>query len=381
MGSCSFQLTGRWIGSVILSTMAAAAAAADIPRCRLDNKQAQPVAQALRTALDAYARMGKPLPIERIAVNPVQRPDDGRVLQVLVVKDAARDGTNACTRTPARRDSELDEVSVREGCLALATDRPEIRCSADAVRIFGNTGQRPERPNPALLYVLAHELGHLHQKRAGEYAGRLDRLDLAAPREEKLRQLRDACEPGSTRLEAQADAMAVDVLKSVLPLPPYREPMFSEQGSVLWAMDRLYLAANEWQKAAVEREFVSQRRPHASFVPTEFPTPASTVERNAKAFVCEVLTRRRGAIDYPLKSVSHPPLEQRMRRAAEALKPVAAGLPSSGGREPFKALATLQEQLSPVFTYIYIETGVYMEGVRKAVCTRVNSEAPTAGCP
>lgn len=104
-------------------------------------------------------------------------------------------------------------------------------------------------------------------------------------------------------------------------------------------------------------------------------------ERNAKAFVYEVLTRRRGAIDYPLKSVSHPPLEQRMRRAAEALKPVAARLPSSGGREPFKALATLQEQLSPVFAHLYIETGVHMEGVRTAVCTRVNSEAPTTGCP
>lgn len=69
-----------------------------------------------------------------------------------------------------------------------------------------------------------------------------------------------------------------------------------------------------------------------------------------------------------------------MQRVAEALRPFAAGLPRTGGKEEYKPVAVLQEQLSDIFTFMYRETGVYMEAVQGEICTRVNSDRPADGC-
>lgn len=365
-----------------LTSLTATAAPLDVPRCRLDGGSASEVSRTLQSAAAAYVAMGKPLPFDKVVVNPQTPSTAEHILDVYLVKDAAKDAVSkdGCAAAIPKRDEELDELSVRGGCVVTAVQRLELRCSAEAVRLFGDVIGQPNRSNPALLYVLAHELGHVYQKRLGEYSGRVEQIDLSKPKDTKLRQLRDSCEPSDVKREADADAMSVNVLKHLLPKPPYREPAFSEQGSVYWAVDQLYLAANGWQQAATEREFISQSRPHASFVPTEFPTPSKTVDLNARKFVCEVLTKRKGWVQYPLRAIDHPPLEQRMRVVAEAMKPIAAGLPTSDGTQQFRSVAVLQEQLSPIFTHIYRETGVYMEAVRRRVCTRVNSDTPTAGC-
>jgi len=115
-------------------------------------------------------------------------------------------------------------------------------------------------------------------------------------------------------------------------------------------------------------------------VPTEFPTAPSTVTRNAKSFVCDVLTKRTGTIAYPGRSTTHPPLEVRMQRVAEALRPLAATLPKAGAKEEYKPVAVLQEQLSDIFAFMYRETGIYLEAVQSAICTRVNGDRPAEGC-
>jgi hypothetical protein len=252
----------------------------------------------------------------------------------------------------------------------------EVRCSASAIRIFGDVGQKTDRANPALLYVLSHELGHLYQRRVGEYAGRAERIDLNRDRASKLKDLQNSCDPTSTRKEDEADAMAVEVLTRTLAQAPYREFFFSERGSLYWNIDQLSLASDAWQKATLKREFLSQPDVHKAFVPTEFPTPAKTVDANARRFVCDVLTKTSGGTFHPLKSLTHPPVQERLRRIAEALQPIAEKLPDNSAQLQFTPIAKLQTDLGPIFTQIYRETGVYLEAVQASICTQVNAPAP-----
>jgi hypothetical protein len=349
----------------------------------MDERYAGEIRRVLEGATRAYAELGKALPFTTVVVNPISPNRNRSELAVYLISDTAKVSTSkdGCSKAEARPHQELDNLSVRGGCVVTATENPQLRCSVQAVQIFGATGEQGFRSaNPALLYVLAHELGHLHLNQVGEYAGRVESINLTLSHDAKLRQLRAACDPADVRAEAEADTVAIEVLKRLLPHPPYREPALSEQGSLYWSIDRINLAANNWQKVALGREFISQPKPHRTFIPTEFPTDAATVERNSREFVCEVLNGRSGIVQYPLRAIDHPPLEQRMRLVAEALKPIASRLPASSGKERFPEVAKLQEQLSPIFTHIYRETGVYLENMRRNVCSRVNSESPAAGC-
>jgi hypothetical protein len=69
-----------------------------------------------------------------------------------------------------------------------------------------------------------------------------------------------------------------------------------------------------------------------------------------------------------------------MQRVAEALRPLAAGLPKSDAKQEYRPVAVLQEQLSDIFTFMYRETGVYLEALQSNICSRVNSDNPTEGC-
>lgn len=353
------------------------------PACRLDAQGATAAGKTIRLALRAYAELGTPLPIDDVQVNPGSSQLPPRTLGVYVISDASASavGKDGCigNKPALANGEELDTLSVRGGCVA-ASDKLEVRCSSSAMQFFGKQGDRPGLANPALLYLLSHELWHIKQHRPGEYAGRVELIELKQPRDVKLQALRASCEPGLTKAEEDADRNAVRVLAKLLPDPPYREPTFSAQGSVLWGADQLNLAANTWRKAALEREFISQPKPHKSFIPTEFPTPPAKVTQNAKAFVCDVLTKQSGVAAYPGRAATHPALEIRMQRVAEALRPLASSLPKAGAKEEYRPIAVLQEQLSDIFTFMYRETGVYLEAVQSAICTKVNSDLPAEGC-
>jgi len=364
--------------AVALLTGHVAAHAQAIPPCRLHGAAAELVGDTVERAAKTYRQIGKTLPFEKIAVNPSETPQDGRTLVILIITDASADGVqaNGCASRPAAKDEPLDKLSVLGGCAVVGAGKLELRCSAKAVALFGANGDRPDRANPALLYVLAHELGHVYQRHVGEYGGRAVRIDLSQPRQEKLKALQQSCDPTSTKREEEADALSVEVMKRLLPMPPYREPLLSDRGSLLWNVDKLVLAANEWQSASLEVEFISRSTVHRSFVPTEFPTPSGAVDANARRFVCDVLTGSKGSIQHPLQSATHPSLDQRMGRVAEAIRPVAATLSNDTGRRQFESVARLQSQLSPVFNHIYRETGLYMEAVQGAICTMVKAPTP-----
>ena len=383
------------LAALLIATVAAvpgmpAEAASPVPACRLetDRALAVQVRGAIERALAAYRVMGIALPIDAVGINGATAGspgvERGRTLVVQIVRDAARDKVDrqGCTSAtgPVARGEMLDASSVRGVCVVVAVEVPEVRCSAASLALFARVGQRIDRANPALLYVLAHELAHLHQRRVGEYTGRTETIDLAAPVPRKIEALRSACEPGSTRIEAEADALALRVLAEQLTRPPYRETVFSEQGSLYWNIDQMVLAVDAWQQASQDSEAVSQPRLHAAFLPTEFPSPKAVIERNAKLFVCDVIDKRQGQLQYPGKSLTHPPLDQRLRRVAEALKPIAERLPRSGAQQDFAPVARLQQDLGPIFTHIWRETGVYLEALQDRVCTLVNAPSPAAVC-
>ena len=368
------------LGSLMMAFSSLALAADPVPSCRLDPSARSVVAQTLDSAIRAFRALDKALLIDAVEVNPAAPARRPNTLSAFVVLDAApgKITPQGCPTAPLARGDPLDGLSVRGGCVIVALDTMEMRCSAGAITIFGNVDQRSDRANPALLYVLAHELAHLYQRRVGEYAGRVERIALIWDRAAKLKALRDGCDPVSVRREEEADTLSLQVLAALLTAPPYRETTFSERGSLYWNIDQLALATNAWQQAAVEREFNSQPKLHVAFEPTELPSPQKSIERNARRFVCEVLTRRQGTILYPGKGVTHPPLEQRLRRISEALQPVASQLPATGAARDFEPIARLQQDLGPIFTHIYRETGVYLEAVQDNICTIVND--PKVAC-
>lgn len=348
------------------------------PTCRLDNQNVEIVKLTILAAKNAYNTLGKILPFEDIVINPVKSINNKKNLNVYIVSDASISsvGKNGCISSqPALiKDENLDEISVKGGCIALASDYPEIRCSKEAIQVFSKKNNQSDIQNPALLYVLAHELAHILQRHEGEYSGGVETIELNQSKEKKLNILKESCKPKIFRTEEEADRLAVQVLSQLLKKSPYREPIFSEQGSVLWGVDQINLAANIWRKIALEREFISQKIPHKSFIPTEFPTPPLVIKKKSKQFVCDVLRNKKGFVYYPSKSTTHPPLENRMQRIAEELRIVAANLPKTGAKQEYKAVSIVQEQLSDIFTFIYKENGLYLEEVQNNICTMVNGD-------
>ncbi len=348
-------------------------AANAVPSCRLDNADSASVKKAIQLAAATYKQIGRPLPFQSVSLND-DEPMPG-ALRVYIIKDANKNALSpsGCSSLPPTKDNELDALSVRGGCRLTSADAMEVRCSAEAVHIFADTGNKTNRESPALLYVLAHELGHLYQRQSGEYSGAAEVIDLKADRAAKLVQLQTSCDPTSVQKEQEADELALGVLKLTLGNHPYRETTFSERGSVYWNIDLLALASDRWMDASLQREFISRPKLHPSFEPTEFPTSKGKVKSNARRFVCDVLSKHSGRIFYPGKSTTHPPVEQRLQRIAEVLRSVAASLPNTGGSTQFAPVARLQGDLSPIFTQIYRETGVYLDAEHNEVCTLVNS--------
>ena len=65
---------------------------------------------------------------------------------------------------------------------------------------------------------------------------------------------------------------------------------------------------------------------------------------------------------------------------AEALRPVAERLPATGAQADFAPVAKLQQEVSPILTHIYRETGVYLEAVQSKICSIINQPKPEAAC-
>lgn len=355
---------------------------ADIPVCRYDDSHSALVEKTTARLVASYRDIGKDLSIDQITVNPRSAAANPKSLRLLIVNDASESGVDAagCSTRRMRKDETLDALSIRGGCSVASASPAEIRCSADAIRLFAENKVKDGPENPALPYIIAHELGHVFQRRTGEYSGRVEVLKSSDSADVKLSQLRERCAPTNTDREREADSYSLNVLTRILGKAPYREPVFHEQGSLYWNIDLLALAADRWQSSVAEREFMSTAPVHKVFEPEEFPMPRTKTKALAKQFVCQVLTGKTGRFSVPAISASHPTPEQRLQHIAEVLKPVAQSLPRTGGHKDFVPVARLQQDTSAIFTFMYRETGVYVEALNKEICTLVDAPNPTSVC-
>lgn len=363
----------------LLSQQSAFAA---VPECRLNHQYDAVIQSTVQRALDAYRSAGREVPFDRAVANPPEAPTDVRTLSIFVVENAAEDGVDGsqCATRKFLKGDTLDRLSVTGACSVDSIERRAIRCSAQAVKLFAYAGDNTDRESPALLYVLSHEIGHVYQKTPAKYSGQILRITLGTDPKNNIEQLRTRCIPVDTSLETEADEYALAVLRAALPQSPYRERLFSEQGSLFWNIDLLALAADQWAQTSIEQEFMGKATLHKSFEPTKFPTPQKDIDLAAKRLVCEVAKKKTGIVVVPEISSSHPPAEERLRRIAEILKPEALKLPKTGGSQQFKPVTRLQQDLGPIFTQIYRETGVYMEALNVKICTRVNALDPVKDC-
>ena len=273
-----------------------------IPECRLDDRFNDEVAQALDDAIGAFRDLGEPLGFDAALANPRGQGVGDDRLRLFVVLDAAE----ACTGR-AGDPSKPDSHRVLGGCVVVSTTVPEIRCSSDALRVFAEGSDGRESLNPSLLYVLAHELAHLRQGRRGEFAGRTERITLDQSVADKIARLRRYCDPVLLTREEAADELAFAAMRRLLPEPPYRNALLSERGAMYWNIDRIALAAEQWQSLELEQSDPgADAALHPAFNPTEFPTPSQTTVENARVFVCDVLTGQRGEVLFPVRSRSHP---------------------------------------------------------------------------
>jgi hypothetical protein len=370
------------IAFCLLANGAISFAAESPPACRLDDRHAAIVQSTLQRSLSAYMARGADLKIRRVVVNPSKPIEGGDVLRVYLVKDRTASSVDArgCSEADPVDDDPLDAISVPGGCVTDGRDKPEIRCSAQAINLFADVGTRSDRENPTLLYVLSHELGHIRQRRFGEYSGRTERIRLDAAPTEKLALLRKSCEPAWVKAEEQADDDAISAMTRLLHVAPYRENVLSQRGSMLWNVDLIALTVEKWKQFSFTRELARQSAVHTAFKPKEFPTPKATVRANARSFMCAVFRGRKGVINYPARSATHPPAEQRLRKIAERFRASAGELPDAGSSTDFAPIVELQEGLSPLLNHIYQGTAEYMEAVQDEICTLVNSEQPFGFC-
>ena len=59
---------------------------------------------------------------------------------------------------------------------------------------------------------------------------------------------------------------------------------------------------------------------------------------------------------------------------------LAETLPDTVTKSDFEPIARLQQDLSPIFAHIYLETGVYLESLENSICSLVNTDDPILNC-
>ncbi len=354
------------------------AEAARTPSCRFDASLKEPVRVALDHALEAFKLEKISLQFNQGVVNSDKGVPPGWV-GIEVVKDATQDEVDpkGCHKSepPEVRQGSMDQISVRGGCYVSGEVLHLIRCSSAAVEAFraGTSEVRPD--SPALLYVLAHELAHLHQNRRGEFSGRIETIDLHKPKAVRLQQLEQSCAPGLITKEEEADDIALRILKRLLPAPPYRETVFSAKGSMYWNIDRIRLAANEWNRVNLARLNQETVPVHDTFNPNKpisLPATPKLVKSASRRFLCDVLKPTKGSIRYPVRQSTHPSAEARLRKIADVLSASASGLSDSDGSQTFHSIAQLQEGVSPIFAFLDREFGAYAANVHGEICSAVN---------
>ncbi|HET7433761.1 MAG TPA: hypothetical protein VFN10_03505 [Thermoanaerobaculia bacterium] len=349
--------------AALLFAFAFPLAATSNSACRVDRASAPVVEATAKHVLTALQLRNHDLPFDRVIVNGGAPAE--HALRIDIVAD-----------TPAR-------CFVEGLCQAAPGGAMSIRCSAGGVATLIDKGA--ENAQPALAYVLAHEIGHLLRHDDGLFLRDVATIALTGTRAERLRVLKRGCDTDPNLAEEEAaDETALVTLADVVPQPPYRQKFLNTRGSLYWNVDEILLAADRLQK----REATQSLPVHPLFDPDKHPSrdDAPFFAWAAQRFACDALTATKGVVRYPLPASSHPAPEQRLRRIAEKIETVAKVVVDDKGRNDYQrrtgseAAAELQQNVGAILSKLLEQEGRYYAALHEQVCSIVNLDAAGLDC-
>jgi len=208
-----------------------------VDTCRLDNTLPAPIPAALTSAWEVAA-LQYPRAPKSIAINPLSA---SHALAVFFVKDQLSSAARCGISTPPNGDGSSREFDTQT-VIGLCQARPQTRtliCSSNAVRALldlerktsaefaarGNRVQAVEMDNsPSLIYLFAHEFGHILLEHSGAYFDGVMSVHLSENRAMNIEAFARACEADDDQIqrEAAADAFAFKTARDVFARPPFR---------------------------------------------------------------------------------------------------------------------------------------------------------------
>lgn len=376
---------------VILFGAVALPLAAQTPACRLTTEGAEQVRTTIAVALANWPSDAGRLPFAQAVVN--RAPSNAQDLAVEIVTDvpAGRADPRGCAMAfqIADRQNGPDEVSVKGVCTAVLTPQAMMRCSGGALSALIRSERNRNRPSPALLYVISHELGHIAERKIGQFSGAGILVNLAATHEAKWRQLTSACRSNDQSVRAaedRADAIALGVLAKALGANGYRDPLLSARASLYMQVHSIRVAADALSTS--EQTWVRKAAWPKLWEEPKLPGSPDYVAWATDRLLCDVLDAKRGQAIVPVFQSDHADdavrlftISDRIRQRAGQLTPAEqAELPAEIVRDlgNFDALVSSVGDISSVLDR---ELKEYRDALGRSICqTRINPDQQP-NCP
>lgn len=325
--------------------------------CRYVDKYAQHVATAAKFTL----RYLSPTSLKTVAVNR-SPTDDALTIEILGTR------TEACDAGP----------DVSAGCVA---KRPgNVQCAAGAIAALT---EGDETANPALLFVLAHEVGHLAQSDDDTaFSGQPPYVDGTAKTETKLEGIRRACQSfkdGIAR-ERDADDRAMSVLEHLL-----NDPSNDFGGKAMSGPDlsnRVRLAAMRLEVWLGEPNGRHDRTLVDRVDTQHLPSSPGEARKLADASLCYVLGAKSGRIAIPVFRGDHPDPADRLSRVSAALMSTNPRGALAASHPGFGVIEDLTKALGAVLAESDVQYAQLRDWYGTGLCTATNEAAaklPT--CP
>lgn len=172
---------------------------------------------------------------------------------------------------------QRDMFSIKGSCVTNARSPMSIHCSAGALKmLLSREAAKELAPTVSILFVLAHEIGHLSENISSSYDTADYTVKGSWPRSDKFTVIRNQCQLGSSLRgrEAAADELALMVTQQHLSEINKRWP---KQGTISWLITQAgHYSTNlvRWNNDWRDGEFAD--------IPDEFQAPRGVTILNDK---------------------------------------------------------------------------------------------------
>jgi Tfp pilus assembly protein PilF len=296
-----------------------------VDTCRLDDSMPPAVLAALATAWDS-ASSTYPNASKSAIVNPTGATDKQAVF---FLKDRLIDGAH-CGAQPTPGDGSprtFDMQTIVGLCQARSG---AVVCSSDAVRALLDIETQIEKEfarrgnplpvsqaghSPSLIYLFAHEFGHVLLKHPGSFSDGVTVIHLSSARADNIGAFAQACEADNDQIqrEAEADSFAFNVAKDVFSRPPFHLPGSSLISAISGNSEIIYWTDKSFSGWAADY--------YGDFQGSPIP--------NARQ-LCEMVSLKSGTLVSPVFGGSHPKLFTRLASEVSQASKYIADLQSAG---------------------------------------------------